>query len=89
MGVDKGGLITPGRPDSEGRGRRRWGREPTDFIQKVPIRINFIKRKKKKKKKGPKSILAYLAEARNRKETESGLGKDKICTLCRNSRFVR
>ena len=28
-------------------------------------------------------------EARNRKETESGLGKDKICTLCRNSRFVR
>jgi len=35
VGVDKGGLVTPGRPDSEGRGRRRWGEKPTDFIQQV------------------------------------------------------
>ena len=35
LGVDKGGLVTPGRPDSEGRGRRRWQEQPTDFIQQV------------------------------------------------------
>jgi len=34
LGVDKGGLVTPGHPDSIGRGMYRWG-QPTDFIQEV------------------------------------------------------
>ena len=38
LGVDKGGLVTPGRPDSEGRGRRRWQEQPTDFIEQVKIK---------------------------------------------------
>ena len=37
VGVDKGGLVIPGRPDSEGRGSRRWGEQPTDFIQQVDL----------------------------------------------------
>ena len=32
--MDKGALVTPGHPDSEGRGRRRWG-APTTFIDQV------------------------------------------------------
>ena len=32
---------------------------------------------------------SLFPEARHRKETESGLGKDTICTVCRSSRFVR
>ena len=42
MGVDKGGLVTPGYPDSEGRGRRRWGEQSTDFIQQVISPVFWI-----------------------------------------------
>lgn len=35
LGVDKSGLVTPGRLDSEGRGRRRWQEQPTDLIEQV------------------------------------------------------
>ena len=38
LGVDKGGLVTPGRLDSHGRGRRRWQEQPTDFIEQVKIK---------------------------------------------------
>ena len=42
MGVDKGGLVSPGYPDSEGRGRRRWGEQSTDFIQQVISPVFWI-----------------------------------------------
>jgi len=34
IGVDKGGLVTPGYKDQEGRGSYKWG-DPTDFIDVV------------------------------------------------------
>ena len=32
--MDKGGLVTPGYPDSSSRGHNQWG-APTDFLQTV------------------------------------------------------
>ena len=32
IGVDKGGLVTPGHPDPIGRGNVQWG-APTDFLE--------------------------------------------------------
>jgi len=34
VGVDKGGLVTPGHPDDQRRGSVKWG-EPTDFLDVV------------------------------------------------------
>jgi len=34
MGVDKGGLVTPGHKDDQGRGSNQWGGH-TDFLDKV------------------------------------------------------
>ena len=34
IGVDKGGLVTPGHKDDEGRGSVQWG-EPTQFLETV------------------------------------------------------
>ena len=34
IGVDKGGLVTPGYKDDEGRGSVQWG-EPTQFLETV------------------------------------------------------
>ena len=46
LGVDKGALVTPGHPDTEGRGRRRWG-APTTFIDQVGQGVQEVDRGQK------------------------------------------